>query len=207
MTSSRNAEDESLPLPGPCVVLCPPLADQPPPAWFAQCRRSLTALGLGWVDARQAGSPSTLGAAPPGTVQNRWVAGVAARIAAGASGRPLIVVAEGATVLALPALARSQQAVRHSVFGYVLVDGALPAVATGEGDWPGAPVTYVRTPGSAGPGWRAAKLHGWRCVEGDPVTAVLQAVAEASGGFAKPDPGGFRHPRVPGTSEALDRNG
>ncbi len=113
--------------------------------------------------------------------QAHWVASIAAAIDAGAQGHPLVVVAAGETVQGLPALALSQRAARHSVVGYVVVDADLTMPADAPGDWPAAPVTYVRTPGSEERGWRIAGLRDWRRLDAEPVAAVLAAVARAGG--------------------------
>lgn len=166
----------------PVVVLCPPVAGEPVPRWFDECRTSVIAHGMRCV-CPDAGAPAG-SADPEATVVARWVAEVAAAVRAGSGGLPLILVCEGTTARVLPALAVSQRAARHSIVGYVLVDVDVPAVDALGGEWLGAPVTYVRSPGAADLGWRAAELHGWHCTQTEPGLAVLEAAARAGGGLA-----------------------
>lgn len=179
--------DTGLALALPCVVLCPPMTPVPAPAWHAECCAAAIAHGLGCILPDGSPEPDATphaDAVHVATSRARWVADLSAAIRAGCDTKPLVVVAEGATALALPALALAQRAARHSIVGYVLVDADVSTLGASSGEWPTAPVTYVRTPGAAELGWRTAQLHGWRCVQGDPVAQVLTAAALASGGLA-----------------------
>jgi len=71
---------------------------------------------------------------------------------------PLVIVADGALALLLPAIALSQRSSRRRVSEYVLIDPELPPVTDG---WPDAPVTLVSSdPESAAA--RQGSLRGWR---------------------------------------------
>lgn len=170
----------SLNLPIPIVVLCRPLAaDAAEPPWFAACRETLTAQGVRWISADL---PSPRGAPDPHVTHApplaRWVADLSAAIGRAEPSERLVIVAEGSTVHGLPALALSQRAARRSIVGYVVVDSDLVMPPDSPHDWPGAPVTYVRTTNAAELGWRVAQLRGWR-LRRDPVVAVAEAVALA----------------------------
>ena len=71
---------------------------------------------------------------------------------------PLVIVAEGALALMLPAIALSQRSVHRRVSEYVLIEPELPPVTDG---WPDAPVTLV-TDDAASTAARQGSLRGWR---------------------------------------------
>ena len=71
---------------------------------------------------------------------------------------PLVIVADGALALLLPAIALSQRSSRRRVGGYVLIDPDLPPVTDA---WPDAPVTLV-TDDLDGPAARLGGLRDWR---------------------------------------------
>lgn len=73
---------------------------------------------------------------------------------------PLVVVADGARALLLPAVALSQRRMHRRVHEYVLVDPVLPAITEG---WPDAPVTVV-TDDQGGDASVQGRLRGWRVV-------------------------------------------
>lgn len=73
---------------------------------------------------------------------------------------PLVVVADGARALLLPAVALSQRRMHRRVDGYVLIDPVLPAIAE---SWPDAPVTVV-TDDERGDASVQGRLRGWRVV-------------------------------------------
>lgn len=170
-----------LDLPAPAVVLCPLLPpDGSAPDWLGRCHRELDLRGMsvieperprGGTDPRETGQLGGL-AADPATTRARWVAEVAAAIAQHDAAQ-LVVVATGAAVGALPALAISQRSARRPIVGYVVVDARLEGTPDPSSDWPQAPVVYVRSPGADDLGWRRAELRGWRCLATDPVAAVL----------------------------------
>ena len=70
---------------------------------------------------------------------------------------PLVIVAEGALALLVPAIALSQRAARRRVSEYVLIDPELPPVTD---SWPDAPVTLVSSDETSGAAMQA-RLRGW----------------------------------------------
>lgn len=159
----------------PAIVLCPAVtADTPGPDWVGHAHSVLSADGLAVV--RPSAPPPAAAAVPP------WVAGVAGSITVAAPAGPLLIVAFGPAVRLLPPLAVSLRARRRSIVGYVLVDADLGDPVASGADWPGAPVTYVRTPSGAELGWRLAGLHGWRRVQGEPIAGIRVAAGLLSQG-------------------------
>ena len=70
---------------------------------------------------------------------------------------PLVIVADGALALLLPAIALSQRSSRRRVSEYVLIDPALPPVTDG---WPDAPVTLVSSDETSAAAVQG-RLRGW----------------------------------------------
>jgi hypothetical protein len=70
---------------------------------------------------------------------------------------PLVIVAEGAQALMLPAIALSQRAAHRRVSEYVLIDPDLPPVTD---SWPDAPVTVVSSDESSDASIQG-RLRGW----------------------------------------------
>jgi hypothetical protein len=70
---------------------------------------------------------------------------------------PLVIVAEGALALLLPAVALSQRSSRRRVAEYVLLDPELPPVTDG---WPDAPVTVLSSDNSSDASIQG-RLRGW----------------------------------------------
>lgn len=156
--------------PAPVVVVCPPLSPgEPQPGWVRRVD-DLAAEGVVLV------RPSS-----EGPDLARWVGHVANAITLSAPTGPLLVVAAGASLRALPPLGVAMRSRRRSIAGYVLVDADPAAPMESGDDWPGAPVTYVGTGGSAGDGWRIAGLRGWIRVAGDPVVGIRMAGGLISG--------------------------
>ena len=73
---------------------------------------------------------------------------------------PLVIVAEGALALLLPAVALSQRAAHRRVGEYVLIDPELPPVTD---SWPDAPVTVVSSD-EASDASLQGRLRGWTVV-------------------------------------------
>lgn len=73
---------------------------------------------------------------------------------------PLVIVAEGALALMLPAIALSQRSARRRVSEYVLIDPELPPVTDG---WPDAPVTVVSSDDASDASIQG-RLRGWTVV-------------------------------------------
>ncbi len=67
-----------------------------------------------------------------------------------------VVVAAGRAALLLPAVARSQRAMRRGIVGYLLLDPELPTVSDA---WPDARVTVVCEPTTEAS--LQARLRGW----------------------------------------------
>jgi hypothetical protein len=168
----------------PAVVLCPPLAvGQQAPAWHDALVQALHDVGirsLAPTVTRGTGGAAT----PPGTPAEAgspedrlaiagWVADQAVAITMARLDLPLILVSTGAANRGLPALGLSQRAARHTVVGYVMVDGPAAGPSRADVDWPDAPVLYVRTPGAQLHGLPTARLRGWSTVIGDPVATVV----------------------------------
>lgn len=98
------------------VVLAPGPLD--PPDWWADIGAELSAAEHHVV------MPEVTAVAPPYAVG--WVAGAARPLHAANPPQPMILVAHGTAGPLLPALARTQQAVRRRIGGYVFVDSTLP---------------------------------------------------------------------------------
>jgi hypothetical protein len=164
------------------VVLCPPLAvGHPAPAWHGELLEALRDAG---VAALAPTVSSGTGVAHPATTaevgspEDRlaiagWVADQAVAITMAGLDRPLILVSAGEANRGLPALGLSQRAARHTVTGYVMVDGPAAGPSRAGVDWPDAPVLYIRTPGAQPHGQSTARLRGWSTVAGDPVAAIV----------------------------------
>ena len=109
--------------------------------------------------------------------ENQWVAAVALGIArSGAAFDGIHLVARGAAVNRLPALAFAQRAARRPVLSYVCID----AVPTGQFvDWPDAPVTLIKTnPLLLAEVSNSARLRGWSQVQSS-ADGVVEAIADA----------------------------
>lgn len=172
----------------PAVILCPPLPPETgAPPWLDAAAEQLERDGvvvvrasgpIGATTPRQGdGSPTRHDPTSPDPVADRlaiagWVADQAIAITAARLDRPLLLASSGAANRGLPALGFSQRAARHSVVGYVMVDGPVPTPGRATADWPDAPVLYVRSPSAPDLGMGAARLRGWRTVVGDPVVVV-----------------------------------
>jgi hypothetical protein len=172
----------------PVVVLCPPLDDRAAPAWREPLLGALAAADLPVI----APPAAPVLDADPRVLLAGWVAGQSIAIAAGTPG-PLLLVAAGSAGRGLPALGMAQRAARHTVVGYVLVDGAPPDAGRSGQDWPDAPVTLVHTPGSGAPAGAAARLRGWAVVGADPVALVPELVRR----WPEPLPAGPGPDRAP----------
>lgn len=163
----------------PTVVLCAPLSpDTEHPAWVGRAARALRDAGIPALMPELADPAHPTGSTDADPVGDRlavarWVKDQAIAIAVAQLGQPLLLVAHGAALRAVPALAMSQRAARHNVVGYVLVDGPPPAQSPTPGDWPDAPVVYVRTPGADPEDLRPATLRGWQVARDDPAGVVL----------------------------------
>lgn len=77
---------------------------------------------------------------------------------------PLVIVAEGALALLLPAIALSQRAAHRRVSEYVLIDPELPHVTDG---WPDAPVTVLSSDESSDASIQG-RLRGWTVAPREP---------------------------------------
>jgi hypothetical protein len=176
----------------PVVLLCPPLDDEPAPPWRAPLLAALAADGTPVIappspDAIEADARIRLAA---------WVAGQAIAVTAAGVPGPLLLVAAGSACRGLPALGMAQRAARHAVVGYVLIDGAAPDPGRSGQDWPDAPVTVVRSPGSTTPLDSAARLRGWESVQADPADLVPDLVRR----WPEPLPDPMHPPGTPGPS-------
>lgn len=162
----------------PAVVLCPPLSpDTAPPAWVGRVTQALRTAGMPVL----APPPADRAHPEPGWTDDRsesrslarWVADQASAIRVARLSGPLLLVAHGAAISGIPALAMSQRAARHNVVGYVIVDGPPPAPRPAAADWPDAPVLHVQSP-TRDPGHlRPATLRGWQVARDDPAQALL----------------------------------
>lgn len=154
------------------VVLCPSLGVAQDEAGWRELEAVLRAWGVAVIAPRRRDAD-----APPEADERLevagWVADQAVTITAAHVETPLILVTRGAANRALPALGFSQRAARHSVVGYILIDGPLPEPSRASADWPDAPVIYVQGPGSDPDIAQAARLRGWSVQERDPAEAVL----------------------------------
>jgi len=163
----------------PTVVLCPPLApDLAHPSWVARAHRALRAEGIPALAPQLADRPRPAPGATRDPAADRlavagWVADQAVAITAAQLRGPLLLVAHGAAIRGVPALAMSQRAARHSVVGYILVDGPPPTPSPGAVDWPDAPVLYVQGPTGDPGDVRPAALRGWQVTRDDPADVVL----------------------------------
>lgn len=162
----------------PAVVLCPPLTpDTGHPEWVARAERALRAAGIPTLAPRLADPPHPPPGSTPDPAGDRlavagWVADQAIAITAAQLGQPLLLVAHGAAIRGVPALAMSQRAARHNVVGYVLVDGPPPSPSPGAADWPDAPVLYVRSTMGDPEELRQMRLRGWQVARDDPAQVV-----------------------------------
>ena len=106
---------------------------------------------------------------PPEALATRMCAAIAAL----APAPPLLIVADGARALLLPAVALAQRSAHRRVSGYLLIDPELPAVTDG---WPDAPVTIAA---SDPEGWLGvqARLRGWDLISPVDVDGWLAARA------------------------------
>jgi hypothetical protein len=168
----------------PAVVLCPPLvAGQPAPVWHEDLLEALRGAGIRSLNPTVTGVISGVAPTPdtpaePGSPEDRlaiagWVADQAVAITMARLDTPLILVSAGEANRGLPALGLSQRAARHTVVGYVMVDGPAASPSRADVDWPDAPVLYLRTPGAPPHGLPTARLRGWATVSGDPVATVV----------------------------------
>ena len=73
-------------------------------------------------------------------------------------GEEWLIVAHGATALALPDIAFALRAQHRRVIGYRIIDGELPAPTP---DWPDAQVTYELTNPALESHANQARLRGW----------------------------------------------
>ena len=168
----------------PAVVLCPPLTvGQPVPDWQGELLDALRTEGIPVLAPTVTGGregvagtsthPVQVGSAEDRLAIAGWVADQAVAITASHADRPLILVSTGEANRGLPALGLSQRAARHTVVGYVMVDGPAAGPSRAAVDWPDAPVLYIRTPGAEPHGLASARLRGWSTLAGDPVGAVV----------------------------------
>ena len=167
----------------PAVVLCPPLTvGQPAPAWQGELVQALGTAGITALAPILTGgtgaAPTRTPQAQVGSAEDRlaiagWVADQAIAITMARLGLPLILVSSGEANRGLPALGMSQRAARHSVVGYVMVDGPAATASRASLDWPDAPVLYICSHGAPAHGLASARLRGWATVVGDPVAAVV----------------------------------
>ena len=96
---------------------------------------------------------------------------------------PLLIVATGAGLPLLPAVARAQRAAHHLICGYVLLDvdaHALEADPTGE-SWPDAPVTLIESTvliatDDADAVQTHARLRGWTVRAGEQPEVLASAL-------------------------------
>lgn len=178
----------------PAVVLCPPLPpDRGSPTWLGDLEDQLGRDGIPVVRVRHVdpGPGTGVPAGPPGDTPPAegaggaaadrlavagWVAEQVIAISAARLDRPLFLVGVGHATRGLPALGFAQRAARHSVVGYVMVDGPAPIPGPATADWPDAPVLYIRSPAAPPLGQATARSRGWRTTEGEPVATVLAHV-------------------------------
>jgi hypothetical protein len=158
-------------------------AGQQSPAWHDELVAALRAVGIrslaptltGGMSgaATIPGTPATVGSPEDRLAIAGWVADQAVAITVAQLDLPLILVSAGDANRGLPALGLSQRAARHTVVGYVMVDGPAAGPGRADVDWPDAPVLYIRTPGAESQGLSTARLRGWSTVLGDPVATVV----------------------------------
>lgn len=79
-------------------------------------------------------------------------------------GEEWLIVARGATALALPDIAFALRAQHRRVIGYRIIDGELPAPTP---DWPDAHVSYELTNPAFESHANQARLRGWDVIRSD----------------------------------------
>ena len=79
-------------------------------------------------------------------------------------GEEWLIVARGATALALPDIAFALRAQHRRVIGYRIIDGVLPAPTP---DWPDAQVTFELTDSTFESHANQARLRGWDVIRSD----------------------------------------
>ena len=106
---------------------------------------------------------------PPEALATRMCAAIASI----APTPPLLIVADGARALLLPAVALAQRSAHRRVRGYLLLEPELPAVTD---SWPDAPVAIATDDPE---GWLGvqARLRGWELISRAQVDDWLAARA------------------------------
>ncbi len=155
------------------LVLCPTLEGEPSPLPWREVEATLRAWGMA-VIAPHPAPKEDVEPRDDRMVMAEWVAEQAVAIASAHVETPIILVSGGEANVALPALGFAQRAARHTVVGYVMIDGPLPVPGPGTIDWPDAPVIYIQSPSATPESADAARQRGWMTAHRDPGEALLE---------------------------------